>query len=97
MQTVKYNIIDGKYLYNRCHLTGYQLSEENTNEKNLITGTKYINVDGILLFEDMVADFVKETGSHVLYCVTPLFDGDNLLACGVFTEAYAVEDMGNSI
>lgn len=96
-QTVKYDIVDGKYLYNRCHLIGYQLSGENANEKNLITGTRYMNVDGMLPFENMVADFVKETGSHVLYRVTPLFNGDNLLASGVLMEAYSVEDSGSGI
>lgn len=96
-QTVKYEIVDGKYLYNRCHLIGYQLSGENANEKNLITGTRYMNVDGMLPFENMVADYVKETGNHVLYRVTPVFDGDNLLACGVQMEAFSVEDGGDGI
>lgn len=96
-QTVKYDIVDGKYLYNRCHLIGYQLSGENANEKNLITGTRYMNVDGMLPFENMVADYVKETKNHVLYRVTPVFDGDNLLASGVQMEAYSVEDEGDGI
>lgn len=96
-QTIKYDIVDGKYLYNRCHLIGYQLTAENANEKNLITGTRYMNVDGMLPFENMVADYVKETGGHVLYRVTPVFEGDNLLADGVEMEAYSVEDDGDGI
>lgn len=95
--TVKYDCVDGKYLYNRCHLIGYQLSGENANTKNLITGTRYMNVDGMLPFENMVADFVKETGYHVLYRVTPIFDGNNLLASGVQMEAFSVEDDGDGI
>ena len=96
-QTVKYDSVDGKYLYNRCHLIGYQLSGENANEKNLITGTRYMNVEGMLPFENMVADYIKETGNHVLYRVTPFFDGDNLLANGVQMEALSVEDKGEGI
>lgn len=95
--TVKYDIVDGKYLYNRCHLIGYQLTAENANEKNLITGTRYMNVDGMLPFENMVADYVKETGNHVLYRVTPFFEGKDLLAKGVQIEAYSVEDAGDGI
>lgn len=95
--TVKYDIIDGKYLYNRCHLIGFQLSGENANEKNLITGTRYMNVQGMLPFENMVADYVKETENHVLYRVTPAFDGDNLVASGVLIEAESVEDQGEDI
>lgn len=95
--TVKYEHVDGKYLYNRCHLIGYQLSGENANEKNLITGTRYMNVEGMLPFENMVADYVKETDCHVLYRVTPVFKGDNLLADGVQMEAYSVEDEGESV
>lgn len=95
--TVKYNNVDGKYLYNRCHLIGYQLSAENANEKNLITGTRYLNVTGMLPFENEVADYVEKTNNHVLYRVTPIFDGDNLLANGVQMEAYSVEDNGNGI
>lgn len=95
--TIKYDTVDGKYLYNRCHLVGYQLSGENANEKNLITGTRYLNVQGMLPFENMVADYVKETGSHVLYRVTPVFDGDNLVASGVLMEAKSVEDKGEGI
>lgn len=78
--TVKYDFVDGKYLYNRCHLIGYQLTGENANEKNLITGTRYLNIEGMLPFENMVADYVKETDQHVMYRVTPVFEGDNLLA-----------------
>lgn len=95
--TVKYDIVDGKYLYNRCHLIGYQLTAENANEKNLIAGTRYMNVEGMLPFENMVADYVNETGSHVLYRVTPVFEGKNLLATGVQMEAYSVEDEGDGI
>lgn len=95
--TVKYNCVDGKYLYNRCHLIGYQLTAENANEKNLITGTRYLNVDGMLPFENMVADYIKETDNHVLYRVTPIFDGDNLVASGVLMEAESVEDKGDGI
>lgn len=96
--TVKYNgIVDGNYLYNRCHLIGYQLSGENANERNLITGTRYLNVQGMLPFENMVADYVKETGSHVLYRVTPVFEGGNLLSSGVLMEAKSVEDAGDGI
>lgn len=91
-QTVRYDFVDGKYLYNRCHLIGYQLSAENANEKNLITGTRYMNVDGMLPFENKVADYIKATGHHVLYRVTPVFDGENLLADGVLMEAMSVED-----
>lgn len=96
-QTVKYDCVDGKYLYNRCHLIGYQLTAENANERNLITGTRYMNVDGMLPFENLVADFVKETEYHVLYRVTPVFDGDDLVARGVRMEALSVEDDGEGI
>lgn len=95
--TVKYAGIDGNYLYNRCHLIGWQLTGENANEKNLITGTRYMNVEGMLPFENMVADYIKETGNHVLYRVTPIFQGNNLLASGVQIEAYSVEDNGDGI
>lgn len=91
-QTVKYDWVDGKYLYNRCHLIGYQLSGENANEKNLITGTRYLNVDGMLPFENLVADYVHETDHHVLYRVTPVFENSNLVASGVLMEAQSVED-----
>ena len=95
--TVKYDCIDGKYLYNRCHLIGYQLTGENANIKNLITGTRYLNVEGMLPFENMVADYVKETDNHVLYRVTPIFERDNLLVSGVQMEAKSVEDNGDGI
>lgn len=95
--TVKYDFIDGKYLYNRCHLIGYQLTGENANEKNLITGTRYLNIEGMLPFENMVADYVKETDQHVMYRVTPVFEGDNLLASGVLMEGKSVEDNGEGI
>ncbi len=95
--TVKYDIVDGKYLYNRCHLIGFQLTGENANKKNLITGTRYFNVDGMLPFENMVADYVKETKNHVMYRVTPVYDGNNLVANGVYMEAYSVEDGGEGI
>ena len=91
-QTVKYDCVDGKYLYNRCHLIGYQLSAENANEKNLITGTRYLNVSGMLPFENKVADYIKETGNHVLYRVTPIYQDNNLVASGVLMEAQSVED-----
>lgn len=96
-QTVKYDNVDGKYLYNRCHLIGYQLAAENANEKNLITGTRYLNIEGMLPFENLVADYVEETDNHVLYRVTPIFKGDNLLASGVQIEAYSVEDKGKGV
>ena len=95
--TVKYDVVSGKYLYNRCHLIGFQLAGENANAKNLITGTRYLNVDGMLPFENMVADYVKETGNHVLYRVTPMFSGNNLVASGVLMEAKSVEDNGAGI
>ena len=95
--TAKYDFVDGKYLYNRCHLIGFQLTGENANESNLITGTRYMNVDGMLPFENMVADYIKETGNHVLYRVIPVFDGNNLVASGVTMEAYSVEDTGEGI
>ena len=96
-QTIKYENVDGKYLYNRCHLIGFQLSGENANERNLITGTRYMNVTGMLPFENMVADYVEETDNHVLYRVTPVFDGNNLLASGVLMEALSMEDNGAGI
>ena len=95
--TVKYDFIDGKYLYNRCHLIGYQLTAENANEQNLITGTRALNIDGMLPFENMTADYIKETGNHVLYRVTPMFDGNDLVAKGVLIEAKSVEDNGEGI
>ena len=95
--TAKYDFVDGKYLYNRCHLIGFQLTGENANERNLITGTRYMNVQGMLPFENMVADYIKETGNHVLYRVIPVFEGDNPLASGVTMEAWSVEDNGEGI
>lgn len=95
--TVKYDTVEGKYLYNRCHLIGFQLAGENANEKNLITGTRYLNMEGMLPFEDEVADYVKETGNHVLYRVTPEYEGNDLLAQGVQMEGYSVEDQGEGI
>lgn len=95
--TIKYDIVDGKYLYNRCHLIGFQLTGENANVRNLITGTRYMNTEGMLPFENMVADYIKETGNHVLYRVTPIFEGDNLVASGVQMEAKSVEDNGEGI
>ena len=96
-QTAKYDNVDGKYLYNRCHLIGFQLTGENANEKNLITGTRYMNVDGMLPFENMIDDYVDETENHVLYRVTPVFEGEELVARGVLMEAYSIEDQGESI
>lgn len=96
-QTVKYDCVDGKYLYNRCHLIGFQLTGENANKQNLITGTRYLNVEGMLPFENMVADYVKETENHVLYRVSPVYDGDDLVARGVQMEALSVEDEGEGV
>lgn len=96
-QTVKYDLVDGHYLYNRCHLIGYQLTGENANAQNLITGTRYMNVEGMLPFENMVADYIVETGNHVLYRVTPIYNGDDLVASGVQMEAESVEDHGDGI
>ena len=96
-QIVKYEIVDGKYLYNRCHLIGYQLTGENANEKNLITCTRYMNATSMLKYENEVADYIEETKNHVLYRVTPIFEGDNLLATGVQMEAESIEDGGKGI
>ncbi|MCI8478384.1 MAG: DNA/RNA non-specific endonuclease [Oscillospiraceae bacterium] len=96
-QSVKYSTVDGGYLYNRCHLIGFQLAGENANKQNLITGTRYLNIEGMLPFENMVADYVKETDSHVLYRVTPIYTGNNLVANGVLLEGYSVEDEGDGI
>lgn len=96
-QNAKYDFIDGKYLYNRCHLIGYQLTAENANEKNLITGTRFMNVQGMLPFENEVAEYVKKNKKHVLYRVTPIYEGDNLVASGVQMEAESVEDKGKSV
>lgn len=91
------DVISGGYLYNRCHLIAYQLTGENKNKENLITGTRYLNADGMIPFEDMIADHVNETGNHVMYRVTPIFEGNNLLASGVQLEAFSVEDNGDAI
>jgi len=96
-QTVKYDSVDGKYLYNRCHLIGFQLTGENANEQNLITGTRYMNVEGMLPFENMVADYIRETDHHVLYRVTPVYEGQELVARGVLLEGFSVEDQGQGI
>ena len=95
--TIKYDIVDGKYLYNRCHLIGYQLTAENANKSNLITGTRYLNVVGMLPFENEVAEYVKQTDNHVLYRVTPIFEGNNLVANGVQMEAKSIEDDGTGV
>lgn len=91
------DLVDGGYLYNRCHLIGFQLTGENANERNLITGTRYMNIEGMLPFENLVADYVDETGNHVLYRVTPVYEGDDLVATGVQMEGYSVEDNGEGI
>lgn len=96
-QSTKYDNVDGGYLYNRCHLIGWQLTAENANRENLITGTRYLNVEGMLPFENMVADYIKETENHVLYRVTPIFFDDDLVAYGVRMEAKSVEDDGEGI
>ena len=92
--TVKYDFVDGKYLYNRCHLIAHQLTGQNANPKNLMTCTRSMNVDGMLPFENKVANYIKETNNHVLYRITPVFDGDNLVANGAYMEAYSIEDKG---
>lgn len=96
-KTKKYDFVDGKYLYNRCHLIGFQLTGENDNENNLITGTRYLNVEGMLPFENLVADYVKETNNHVMYRVTPIYENNNLVANGVQMEGYSVEDQGAGV
>lgn len=95
--SVQYKNVQGRFLYNRCHLIGFQLTGENANPENLITGTRYMNTEGMLPFENMVADYIKETGNHVLYRVTPVFEGDHLVASGVQMEARSVEDEGEGI
>ena len=95
--SAKYDCVNGGYLYHRCHLIGFQLTGENANEKNLITGTQYLNIEGMLDFENMIADYVKETENHVLYRVTPIYDGYNLVASGVLMEAVSIEDGGDGI
>lgn len=96
-QSLKFDNVDGKYLYNRSHLIGWQLSSENDNEKNLATGTRFFNVDGMLPFENLVADYIKNTGNHVLYRVTPIFEGNELVMRGLQMEAYSVEDDGAGV
>ncbi len=96
-QTVKYDVVNGKYLYNRCHLIGYQLTGENANEQNLITCTRQVNTGAMLDFENEVADYIKRTGNHVLYRSTPIFDEDNAVASGILLEGYSVEDAGSGI
>ena len=93
----EYDHVDGRSLYNRCHLIGFQLTGENANERNLVTGTRYCNVQGMLPFENMVADYVKETRNHVMYRVTPIFDGTDLVARGIQMEAWSVEDKGDGV
>ena len=94
---VPYDNVEGRYLYNRCHLIGFQLTGENDNEKNLNTGTRYLNTEGMLPFENMIDDYIEETDNHVMYRVTPVFKGNNLVADGVLLEAYSVEDNGRGI
>lgn len=97
-QNIRYDdLIEDKYLYNRCHIIGFQLTGENDNINNLITGTRYMNVDGMLPFENQVAEYVKRTGNHVLYRVSPVYNGKNLLCKGLQMEAYSVEDEGKGI
>ena len=95
--TIKYDIINDKYLYNRCHLIGYQLTGENANEKNLITCTRQMNTIGMLEYENMVANYIKDTKNHVLYRATPIFEDNNLIAKGIVLEALSVEDNGKGI
>lgn len=96
-QTVKYDNVEGKYLYNRCHLIGFQLAGENANPNNLITCTRYMNTKGMLDFENQVAEYIKETNNHVLYRVTPMYEGNDLVAKGVQMEAYSIEDNGEGV
>ena len=93
----KYDGISGGWLWNRCHLIGWQLSAENANKQNLITGTRYMNINGMLPFENMVADYIRETGNHVAYRITPIYNGNNLVCSGVQMEAYSIEDSGEGI
>lgn len=96
-QTIKFDIVDGRYLYNRSHLIGFQLAGENANKKNLMTGTRYFNVTGMLPFENMVADYIKETKNHVMYKITPIFKDNELVARGIIMQAKSVEDNGEGI
>lgn len=93
----KYDFVDGKYLFNRCHLIGYQLTGENANLNNLITGTRYMNIQGMLPYENKTADYIRSTGNHVMYRVTPIFEENNLVSTGVLMEGYSVEDNGEGI
>ncbi|MBE6008015.1 MAG: hypothetical protein E7235_02315 [Lachnospiraceae bacterium] len=93
----EYGFIEGGYVYNRCHLIGFQLTGETANAKNIITGTRYMNIEGMLPIENKIADYVSDTGNHVLYRVTPVFYGLDLVARGVQIEAYSVEDGGRGI
>ena len=104
--SIKYDCVDGKYLYNRCHLVGFQLAGENANDKNLVTGTRYLNIDGMLYYENLIADYVRNstytafegvTSNHVLYRVTPVFIGDELVCRGLLLEAKSIEDNGKGI
>ena len=95
--TVRYDWVDGEYLYNRCHLIGFQLAGENANQRNLITGTRYLNTQGMLPFENQVADYIESTGNHVLYRVTPVYEGTDLVPWGVEMEAWSVEDNGAGV
>lgn len=95
--TIKYDNVDGKYLYNRCHLIGYQLTGENANPNNLITCTRQMNSETMLMFENKVANYVKDSEGRVLYRVTPYFEGDNLLSKGVLMEAYSLDDNGKGL
>lgn len=96
-QLDKYDFVEGKYLYNRCHLIGYQLTAENANERNLVTGTRYLNVQGMLPYENIAASYVRRTGNHLMYRVTPIFKGSELVCRGVLMEAYSVEDSGEGV
>lgn len=96
-QTAKYDIVEGKYLYNRCHLIAYMLAGENANNRNLITGTRYLNIQGMLPFEVLTADYLEENDCHVLYRVTPIFKDNELVARGVLMEGYSVEDNGKDV
>ena len=96
-QTIRYDFVDGGYLYNRCHLIGYQLAGGNANPLNLITGTRYLNTIGMLPFENRIANYVQRTGNRVLYRVTPIFVDDELLARGVLLEAFSLEDRGQGL
>ncbi len=91
------DLVEGGYIYNRCHLIGFQLAGENANNKNLVTGTRYLNIEGMLPFENMIADYVKETKNHVMFRVTPIYDGNNLVPSGIHMEGYSVEDEGEGI